>query len=72
MPKWKVPPSGQTLAIFGVVLNSAPKEFLLQVIEWSMQKEFPPTGSNLLHYNDLTFELLQRADELRRDQNALK
>jgi hypothetical protein len=41
------PASGQQLLLHGAALNEAPREILLNVIEWMMAEQRPATKENL-------------------------
>ena len=62
------PPSGRILYMFSLELNTAPREFLLQVIEWCMVGKSQPLKDNTLLEDELLQALYKRALELQQQQ----
>jgi hypothetical protein len=65
------PPSGQQLLLFGAPLNEAPRDVLLEVIEWQMVKERPKSADNVEHEKNLRHNVISQMSRLRTAHRAL-
>ena len=65
------PPSGSQLLLFGAALNEAPREVLLEVVEWLMAKEATiGTADSLQHERNLRDNVVAQMSRLRTAQRV--
>ena len=65
------PPSGQQLLLYGAALNDAPREVLLEVIEWQMARAAIPTTDNAQREVNLRNNVIAQMSRLRTAQRVL-
>ena len=62
------PPSGSQLLLFGAALNEAPREVLLEVVEWLMAKDAIKNADNLQAERNLGYEIVGQMHRLKTAQ----
>jgi hypothetical protein len=64
------PPSGQQLLLYGAALNEAPREVLLEVLEWLFAKEQVQHEESLQREKNLRGNVIAQMSRLRTAQRA--
>jgi hypothetical protein len=64
------PPSGQGLLLYGATLNEAPRDVLLEVIEWFIVKDMTKNADNVAHEQNLHHNVIAQMSRLRTAQRA--
>jgi hypothetical protein len=64
------PPSGESLLLYGAWLNEAPREVLLEVLEWYSVKELEPNADNAQREKNLRHNVIAQMSRLRTAQRA--